>query len=69
MGSAVGRWGGRLPTVAGTAIAAGGLVAAAFAPSFALFVLGLLVAGVGAAAVPIASMGAVFTTFAPQRRA
>jgi MFS family permease len=47
----------------------GGLVVAAFAPSVAQLVPALFVAGVGAAVVPIASMGAVFTTFDASRRA
>ncbi len=68
-GAVVDRFGGRLPTLCGTAVSAGGLVVAAFTPSFATLVAALFVAGVGASIIPIASMGAVFTAFAADRRA
>ena len=69
VGVAVDRWGGRIPTVCGTVVATGGLLAAAFAPSVSLLVPSLFVAGIGAAAVPITSMGAIFTVFPSRRRA
>ena len=67
-GVAVDRWGGRIPTVCGTFVATGGLLAAAFAPSVALLVPALFVAGIGAAVIPITSMGAIFTAFPSTRR-
>ena len=68
VGVAVDRWGGRIPTVCGVLLATAGLLAAAFAPTIELLVPALFVSGLGAAVVPIASMGAVFRAFPPERR-
>ncbi|MEZ5099969.1 MAG: MFS transporter [Thermoleophilia bacterium] len=68
-GVAVGRWGGRTVMLAGTAISTAGLFGAAFAPSAPVLVAMLFLSGVGTAAVPIASIGAVFDVFPIDRRA
>lgn len=67
-GKAVDRFGARATTLAGSALGAAGLAAAAFAPSGAVLAALLFVAGTGLAAVPIAGMGAIFRTFDPARR-
>jgi MFS family permease len=68
-GVAVDRYGSRPTTLAGTALGAAGLAAAAFAPSSALLLAMLFLSGIGSATVPIAGIGAVFRAFPVDRRA
>jgi MFS family permease len=68
-GIAIDRFGSLAAVLAGTALAGGGLVAAAEAHSGAVLFGGLLVSGIGSAVVPIAGAGALFRAYAPGRRA
>jgi MFS family permease len=67
-GVIVDRYGSRLPLAVGTGLGAAGLAAAAFAPSTAVLLVALLVAGLGSAFVPIAGFGALMRAFGPARR-
>lgn len=68
-GAAVDRYGTRIPTLAGTALAASGLVVAAAADSARVLFVALVVSGVGSAVVPIAGAGALFRVYPAGRRA
>ena len=68
-GVVVDRFGARLPTFAGTAIAATGLAVAATAGSAPVLFAALVVSGVGSAIVPVAGAGALFRVYGPGRRA
>jgi MFS family permease len=68
-GIAVDRVGARAATLAGTAVMTAGLVGAALAASGAELFAGLFVAGVGAAAVPVAGAAALFRAYPVTRRA
>jgi MFS family permease len=68
-GVVVDRFGSRNAVLAGTALAAAGLAAAAESASSALLFVGLLVSGVGTAVVPIAGAGALFRFYPAARRA
>lgn len=67
-GIAVDRFGSRRALVAGTALGAGGLAVAAFAPTGPTLFLALAVSGVGSAVVPVAGAGALFEVYPPSRR-
>ena len=67
-GVVVDRYGSRLPLAIGTAFGAGGLAVAAFAPSTAVLLVSLLVAGVGSGFVPIAGFGALMRAYDVTRR-
>jgi MFS family permease len=67
-GIVVDRYGSRLPLAVGVVLGSGGLVAAAFAPSTAVLLAGLFVAGAGSAIVPVAGFGALFRAYGPERR-
>ena len=67
-GVVVDRYGSRLPLAIGTAFGAGGLAVAAFAPSTAVLLVSLLVAGVGSGFVPIAGFGALMRAYDATRR-
>ena len=67
-GVVVDRFGTRLPTLGGTALAAGGLVVAAGAGSKWVLFVALVVSGLGSAVVPIAGAGALFRVYPPARR-
>lgn len=68
-GIVVDRYGSRAPLVAGTVLGSAGLTAAAFAPSFPVLLVALVVSGVGSAIVPAAGFGALFRAYGPARRA
>jgi MFS family permease len=68
-GVAVDRLGARTSMLAGTAIATGGLVGAAVARTGAELFAGLVVAGIGAAVVPVAGAAALFRVYPVARRA
>lgn len=68
-GMAVDRFGTRGPMIAGTALGVVGLGVGATAGSTTVLVPALVVAGVGAAVVPIAGTGALFRAYPPARRA
>ena len=68
-GRAVDRWGSRVAARGGTALATAGLLLGALAPSITEVFIGLFLAGLGAAIVPVAGAGAIFRTYPPQRRA
>ena len=67
-GVVVDRYGSRLPLAVGTALGTAGLTVAAFAPSTAVLLVALLVAGLGSGIVPIAGFGAFIRVFRPARR-
>lgn len=67
-GALVDRFGTRLPTLGGTALATGGLIVAAGAESKWVLLAGLVGSGVGSAVVPIAGVGALFRVYRPARR-
>lgn len=67
-GLAVDRLGSRLPTLAGGAIAAGGLALAVVSDARPALVVGLFAFGVGSAAVLVSGAGAVFGAYPPERR-
>jgi MFS family permease len=67
-GAAVDRFGSRRAMLAGTALAAAGLVGAAESRSGSLLFVGLLVSGVGTAVVPVAGAGALFRFYPAARR-
>lgn len=68
-GQAVDRWGSRASTRAGTAIGVFGILVGAATNSVAFLFLGLLIAGIGSAIVPVAGAGAIFRVYPAQRRA
>ncbi len=68
-GVVVDRFGTRLPTLAGTALATVGLVVAAGTDSVPVLFAALVVSGVGSAVIPIAGAGALFRVYPPGRRA
>ena len=68
-GRAVDRWGARAATRAGTGLAAFGLALGAAAHSTPALFAGLLLAGLGAAVVPVSGAGAIFRAYPPRRRA
>jgi len=68
-GIAVDRVGARVATFAGTAVTTAGLVAAALAGSGIQLFAGLLLAGAGAAVVPVAGAAALFRLYPATRRA
>jgi MFS family permease len=63
------RYGNRRVTFAGTAVAVGGLVAAALSSTVPLLIAMLFLSGVGSSIIPIAGIGALFRVFPPERRA
>lgn len=67
-GVLVDRFGTRLPTFGGTAIAVAGLAVAAGAGSKEVLFTALVVSGLGSAVVPIAGAGALFRVYPPARR-
>jgi MFS family permease len=67
-GSAVDRLGARGAMLTGTAIAASGLVAAAFMTTAQSLFAALLLFGLGSAVVPVAGAGALFGVYPPARR-
>jgi MFS family permease len=67
-GVMVDRFGSRAAMLGGTAIATGGLVAAALASSKVPLFFALLVSGVGSAVVPVAGTGALLGVFPAERR-
>jgi MFS family permease len=68
-GVVVDRYGTRLPTLAGTILAAAGLAVAAGAASAPVLFAALVVSGVGSAVIPIAGAGALFRVYPSGRRA
>jgi MFS family permease len=66
---AVDHFGSRVATRIGTGIAALGLAFAAIGHTPPALFVGLLVAGIGAAIVPVSGAGAIFRAYPPQRRA
>ena len=68
-GVVVDRFGTRLPTLGGTALATVGLAVAAGADSAPVLFAALVVSGVGSAVIPIAGAGALFRVYPPGRRA
>jgi MFS family permease len=68
-GVAVDRFGARISTLAGTALAAAGLGAAAAAESKAVLFVALAVSGIGSSVIPIAGAGALFRAFPATKRA
>ncbi len=68
-GIAVDRFGARIPTLVGTALAATGLAVAATAGTAPVLFVALVVSGVGSAVVPVAGAGALFRVYEPGRRA
>lgn len=68
-GIVVDRFGTRIPTLAGTALAATGLAVAATAGSAPVLFVALAVSGFGSAVVPVAGAGALFRVYEPGRRA
>jgi MFS family permease len=68
VGAAVDRFGARAPTLAGTALAAVGLAAAAAAESKAVLFVALVVSGIGSSVVPVAGAGALFRVYPASRR-
>jgi MFS family permease len=67
-GIAVDRFGSRAAMLAGTSLATGGLVAAAFADSKGALFGALVVSGLGSAVVPVAGAGALFRAYPTARR-
>jgi MFS family permease len=67
-GTLVDRFGSRAATLGGTAIATGGLVAAALASSKWPLFVSLLVSGAGSAVVPVAGAGALLRVFPAAQR-
>jgi MFS family permease len=67
-GIAVDRVGSRAAMLAGTSLATGGLVVAAFSGSKAALFTALLVSGLGSAVVPVAGAGALFRAYPAARR-
>lgn len=67
-GIAVERMGTRATALAGTALGAAGLVAAAVAGSKGALFASLVVFGIGSAVVPVAGVGVLFRAFPPARR-
>ena len=67
-GAAVDRFGSRRAMLAGTTLAAAGLVGAAESRLGSLLFAGLLVSGVGTAVVPVAGAGALFRFYPAARR-
>jgi MFS family permease len=68
-GRAVDRWGARFTTRAGTGLAATGLALAAIGHSTPTLFVGLFLAGVGAAIVPVSGAGAIFRNYPARKRA
>ncbi len=68
-GVVVDRLGTRLPTLAGSGLAAAGLVVAARAGSAPVLFAALVISGVGSAVIPIAGAGALFRVYPSGRRA
>lgn len=68
-GVVVDRFGTRLPTLAGTVLAAASLVVAAAAASAPVLFAALVVSGIGSAVIPIAGAGALFRVYPSGRRA
>ena len=68
-GIVVDRFGARMPTLAGTALAATGLAVAATAGTAPVLFVALAVSGFGSAVVPVAGAGALFRVYEPGRRA
>lgn len=68
-GVAVDRFGTRIPTLAGTALAAAGLAVAAGAASAPMLFAALVVSGMGSAVIPVAGAGALFRVYPAGRRA
>lgn len=68
-GVVVDRFGTRIPTLAGTALAAAGLAVAAGAGSASVLFAALVVSGMGSAVIPIAGAGALFRVYRAGRRA
>ena len=68
-GVVVDRFGTRIPTLAGTALATAGLVVAAGAASAPVLFAALVVSGMGSAVIPIAGAGALFRVYPAGRRA
>ena len=68
-GIVVDRFGARIPTLAGTALAATGLAVAATAGTAPVLFVALAVSGFGSAVVPVAGAGALFRVYEPGRRA
>ena len=67
-GIAVDRFGSRRTMLAGTALASAGLVAAGVANSKEVLFAALFVSGIGAAAVPVAGVGALFRAYPAAKR-
>jgi MFS family permease len=67
-GIAVDRLGSRRTVLAGTALGAAGLAAAGAADTKEVLFAGLLVSGIGSAAVPVAGVGALFAAYPAARR-
>ncbi len=67
-GIVVDRNGGRRATLAGSAIGACSLAAAAFAPSAGVLIALLVLSGIGMAAIPIAGIGSLFRVYPTDRR-
>jgi MFS family permease len=67
-GALVDRHGARRTTLAGSAIGAGGLAAAGFAPDPTTLVAFLFVSGCGSAVVPVAGTRALFASYEADRR-
>ena len=67
-GIVVDRSGGRRATLAGSAIGACSLAAAAFAPSAGVLIALLVLSGIGMAAIPIAGIGSLFRVYPTDRR-
>jgi MFS family permease len=68
-GRSVDRWGARATTLAGTGLAALGLVVAAATDARAVVFVGLFLGGIGAAIVPVSGANAIFRTYPGRRRA
>jgi MFS family permease len=68
-GRAVDRWGSRLATRGGTFLAACGLMLGAGVNTTAAVFVGLFLAGLGSAIVPVAGANAIFRVYPPERRA
>jgi MFS family permease len=68
-GRSVDRWGARTATLAGTGLAAFGLVVAAATDERAVIFVGLFLGGVGASIVPVSGANAIFRTYPGRRRA
>jgi MFS family permease len=68
-GRAADRWGSRAVTRVGTLITVAGMLVGAASTSAGVLFIGLLIAGVGSAIVPVSGAGAIFRVYPPQRRA